>query len=212
MHVIHRGILNKKFKENCLNSFKASFKKKYPVETDIHITKDQKFICYHDFTLKRLFKVNKSIKNSRYEDLKKITEKKIKMPLLTDLLKASKNKYPILIEIKPLFKKKTLMKLINETKKYKKCIFISFKEKNVYNLLKIKSNLNLGLSFSNTANIGEIIKKSESNKIKYLVLDKKFINSKKIHKIKKEKFFYTIKKKQEYRKYSKSNNLIFENL
>ena len=27
------------------------------------------------------------------------------MPLLTDLLKASKNKYPILIEIKPLFKK-----------------------------------------------------------------------------------------------------------
>ena len=106
MHVIHRGILNKKFRENCLNSFKASFKKKYPVETDIHITKDQKFICYHDFTLKRLFKVNKSIKNSRYEDLKKITEKKIKMPLLTDLLKASKNKYPILIEIKPLFKKK----------------------------------------------------------------------------------------------------------
>ena len=88
----------------------------------------------------------------------------------------------------------------------------SFKEKNVYNLLKIKSNLNLGLSFSNTANIGEIIKKAESNKIKYLVLDKKFINSKKIQKIKKEKFFYTIKKKQEYRKYSKSNNLIFENL
>jgi hypothetical protein len=72
--------------------------------------------------------------------------------------------------------------------------------------------LNLGLSFSNTANIGEIIKKAESNKIKYLVLDKKFINSKKIQKIKKEKFFYTIKKKQEYRKYSKSNNLIFENL
>ena len=70
----------------------------------------------------------------------------------------------------------------------------------------------MGLSFSNTANIGEIIKKSESNKIKYLVLDKKFINSKKIQKIKKEKFFYTIKKKQEYRKYSKSNNLIFENL
>ena len=66
--------------------------------------------------------------------------------------------------------------------------------------------------FSNTANIAEIIKKSASNKIKYLVLDKKFINSKKIQKIKKEKFFYTIKKKQEYRKYSKSNNLIFENL
>jgi glycerophosphoryl diester phosphodiesterase len=56
MHIIHRGIINKKFKENNLNSFKASFKKKFGIETDIHATKDEKFVCFHDFTLNRIFK------------------------------------------------------------------------------------------------------------------------------------------------------------
>ena len=55
MHLIHRGIINKNFKENLLESFKQSFKKCYGVETDIHATKDNEFICFHDFTLKRIF-------------------------------------------------------------------------------------------------------------------------------------------------------------
>ena len=63
MHLIHRGIVNKKYKENLLNSFKQSFKKGFGIETDIHATKDNKFICYHDFTLTRIFKKKQSIKN-----------------------------------------------------------------------------------------------------------------------------------------------------
>ena len=43
MHLIHRGILKKNYKENILSSFKASFQKGYGVETDIHATKDNKF-------------------------------------------------------------------------------------------------------------------------------------------------------------------------
>jgi len=50
MHLIHRGIVNKNYKENLLNSFKQSFKKGFGIETDIHATKDNIFICYHDFT------------------------------------------------------------------------------------------------------------------------------------------------------------------
>ena len=49
--LIHRGIVNKKYKENLLKSFKKSFDKGYGVETDIHATKDNEFICFHDFTL-----------------------------------------------------------------------------------------------------------------------------------------------------------------
>ena len=63
MHIIHRGIVNKSYKENCLKSFRASFKKRFGIETDIHSTKDKKFVCFHDFTLKRIFKINKSIKS-----------------------------------------------------------------------------------------------------------------------------------------------------
>ena len=38
--LIHRGIVNKNYKENLLKSFKQSFKKGYGIETDNHATKD----------------------------------------------------------------------------------------------------------------------------------------------------------------------------
>ncbi len=210
MHIIHRGIVNKNCKENNLKSFKASFKKNYSIETDIHLTKDNEFVCFHDFTLKRIFKINKSIKNLDYKVLKNISENKNEIPLLDDLLKLSKDKYYLFIEIKPLFKKNTLIKLINKTKKFKKCIFISFKEKNIYNLLKIKRTLKVGLSFAKNTNLKTILKKSKDKNINCIILDKYFLNNKKIKKIKKKKYFYTIKKKSDFFKYNKNNNLIFE--
>jgi glycerophosphoryl diester phosphodiesterase len=213
MHLIHRGILNKSYKENNLKSFKASFKKGYGVETDIHATKDNKFICFHDFTLKKTFKINKSIKNLNYKDLKNISKNnKTEIPLLKDLLILSKTKHYLFIEIKPLFSKKLLEKLLKETNKFKKCVFISFKEKNIYDLLKIKKETNVGLSFSSNISVKTIIKKSKNENVNCLILDKYFINNKKIQEIKKNKYFYTIKNKKEFFKYSKKNNLIFENL
>ena len=212
MHIIHRGIINKNFKENLLRSFKKSFNIGFGVETDIHSTKDNKLICFHDFTLNRIFKKNLSVKNLDYFYIKKIsTIKKKPIPLLSDVLKASKNKFLLLIEIKPYFSKKILKNLLRETSKYKKCIFISFKHENIYNLLKIKPNIKTGLSFSNRSRIKTIIKKSRNKKIKFVVLDKIFLNSKKIQNLKIKKYFYTIKKKSEFKKYSKNNNLIFEN-
>ena len=207
MHIIHRGIVNKNYKENCLESFKASFKKKYGIETDIHATKDNKFVCFHDFTLKRIFKINQSIKNINYKDLKKF-----KIPLLNEVLELSKNKFPIFIEIKPSLNKKLLSKLINETKKFKKCIFISFKHENIHNLLKINSNVKSGLSFSNKHSVKSILKYRLNKKIKYLILDKKFLDNKKVQLISKEKYYYTIKTRKEFLKYNKKNSLIFENL
>ena len=212
MHIIHRGIVNKNYKENCLNSFKASFKRKYGIETDIHITKDNKFVCFHDFTLRRIFKINKSIKNINYLDLKKIKYKKFKIPLLNEVLELSKNKFPIFIEIKPLLNQKLLSKLISETKKFKRCIFISFKHENIQNLLKINSKAKVGISFSNKDSVKSILKHGINKKIKYLILDKKFLNNKKVQLMSKEKYYYTIKTKKEFIKYNKNNNLIFENL
>ena len=212
MHIIHRGIVSNSYKENCLESFRASFKKRYGIETDIHSTKDKKFVCFHDFTLKRIFKISKSIKNINYEDLKKIKNKNFQIPPLKEVLKISKKKFPIFIEIKPLFNKELLSNLIKETRSFKKCTFISFKHENIYNLLKLNSKLSVGLSFSNKSSIKSILKSSLNKKIKYLILDKKFLNSRRIQIINKEKYYYTIKNKKEFLKYEKDNNLIFENL
>jgi glycerophosphoryl diester phosphodiesterase len=213
MHLIHRGIVNKKYKENLLNSFNQSFKKGYGIETDIHATKDDQFICFHDFTLQRIFKKNLSIKNLKYSKIKEISKKINKpIPLLKDLLESSKNKYPLYIEIKPIFSKLLLKKLLKETSKFKNSVFISFKHENIYNLLKIKKNTKVGLSFSSQTSIKKIIEKSNNKNINCLILDKFFITNKNIQNLKIEKYYYSIKTKLEFNKYNKSNNLIFENL
>ena len=213
MHLIHRGILNRRYKENILKSFKASFKKGYGIETDIHATKDEKFVCFHDFTLNRIFKKKQSVKNMKYSQISNIsTQNKKPIPLLKDLLNASKNKYPLFIEIKPTFSKKILKKLLHETSKFSKCVFISFRHKNIYNLLKIKSSTKVGLSYSRSTSVKAIIKKSNNYKINCLVLDKFFLQNKKIDATKIRKYYYTIKTKSEFKRYGKNNNLIFENL
>ena len=211
--LIHRGIVKKQYKENLLKSFKQSFKKGYGIETDIHATKDHEFICFHDFTLNRIFKKKRSVKNMKYYQIKKIsTQNKKPIPLLKDLLKTSKNKYSLFIEIKPTFSKKLLRKLLKETSKFSKCVFISFKHKNIYNMLKIKSNTKVGFSFSPPTSVKTIIKKSNYKKIDCLILDKFFLKNKSIKDLKIKKYYYTIKTKLEFNKYSKNNNLIFENL
>ena len=212
MHLIHRGIVNKKYKENLLNSFKQSFKKGFGIETDIHATKDNKFVCYHDFTLTRIFKKKQSVKNLNYQKLKEISLKQNKpIPLLQDLLKISKNKFYLFIEIKPKFSTKLLKKLINETSKYSKCVFISFKHQNIFNLLKLNKKTKVGLSFSPPTTVKSIVKKSIIKNIDCFILDKSYIKNKKIQKLKIKKYFYTIKNNSEFKKYKK-NNLIFENL
>jgi len=211
--LIHRGIVNKKYQENLLKSFKQSFKKGYGIETDIHATKDHEFICFHDFTLNRIFKKKESVKNMEYSQIKKIsTQNKKPIPLLKDLLKTSKNKHSLFIEIKPTFSKKLLQKLLKETSKFSKCVFISFKHENIYNLLKIKSNAKVGLSFSPPTSVKTIIKKINNKKVDCLILDKFFLKNKSIKDLKIKKYYYTIKTKSEFNKYSKNNNLIFENL
>ena len=213
MHLIHRGIISKHHKENLLQSFKQSFKKGYGIETDIHATKDNEFICFHDFTLKKTFKKNLSIKNLNYSKINEISTKFNKpIPVLRDLLESSKNKYPLFIEIKPILSKPILKKLLKDTSKYKKCVFISFKHENIYNLLKIKKNTKVGLSFSPPTSIKKIIERSKNINIDCLVLDKTFLKKKNIQKLKIKKYFYTIKTKSEFHKYNKNNNLIFENL
>jgi len=57
--------------------------------------------------------------------------------LLKDLLKISRNKYPLLLDIKPLLTKQGLLSLIKLIKKTKKYGIFSFKEKNLINLYKL---------------------------------------------------------------------------
>ena len=213
IHLIHRGLAKKNLKENTIKSFKYSFKKKYGIETDLHSSKDNELVCFHDFNLRRKFKLNKKIKDINYSELKRIGKKnKTEVPLLKELIKISKNRFPLLLEIKPLFKKKTLMELIKLVKKIKKYGIISFREKNLTNLYKMNKKLPLGLLFTSTTTLKNIKIKSKKKHIKFLVLEKKFLSNKRLGLTRKNIYYYTIKNKTLFEKYKNSKNLIFENL
>ena len=212
-HYIHRGLAKKNFKENTLSAFKYSFKKKYGIETDLQVTKDNQLICFHDFNLRRKFNLNKNIKDINYSTLKKISSKiKAPIPKLKDLLRISRNKYPLLLEIKPLLAKHSLLNLIKLIKKTKKYGIFSFKEKNLVNLYKLNKKLNLGLLFLSTSNLKTIKSKSKKPHVKFLGLEKNFLSNKKLTKIRKPIFYYTIKRKNLFKEYKNRKNLIFENL
>jgi len=212
-HYIHRGLAKKKFKENTIQSFKYCFKRKFGIETDLQVTKDNKLVCFHDFNLKRKFKLNVNVKDIHYSKLKKISNKnKAPIPLLKDLLKISNNKHRLLLEIKPLLNNQNLMSLVNLTKKKKKIRLFSFKEKNLINLYKLNKGLSLGLLFLSNSNLRVIKLKSKKPHVKFLGLEKSFLFNKKLTKIRKSIFYYTVKRKNLFKKYKNSKNLIFENL
>ena len=132
--------------------------------------------------------------------------------MLSELLKASRNKFPLLLELKPIFSLKNLKKLLLETKKCKKCALISFQEKNIYNLSKSKTKLPIGLSFSSTAKIKTIISKSKKSYVDFIILHKVFLKNKSLSMINKPVYYYPILNKKEFIKYNQTKNLVFENL
>ena len=210
--IIHRGLAKKKFKENTLPAFKYCFKKNFGIETDLHITKDNKIICFHDFNLKRKFRMNKLIKNLNFKEINKIAKKfGYYLPELKELVSITKDNSYLMLEIKSLFSKKNLIQLINETKKLKFFSITSFNEKNIRNIYKIKKNLTLGICFASTTPIKKIIKKSKLNYVKIIVMEKKFLLKKKLNIINKPIYYYTARNKEIRNKY-KNKNLIFENL
>ncbi len=210
--LIHRGLAKKTFKENTLKSFKYCFQKNFGIETDLHVTKDNKIVCFHDFNLKKQFKINKYISKTNYKDLVNISRKNKKpIPLLSDLIKESNNKSFLMLEIKPILQKDKINLLLKEVNKLKNFSITSFKEKNIINLYNLRKKLNLGLLIPSTFNFDMIVSKSKKKYIKFLVLEKKFLREKRLNKIKKKIYFYTIKKSSDFKKY-KNFNLIFENL
>ena len=209
-NIVHRGLAKKTFKENSIKAFQFCFKKNYGIETDLHTTLDNKIVCYHDFSLKR-FKSKKLIKNLKYKDINKIASKyTMHIPTLNEIVKISKKNY-LMLEIKSKFTKKNFLNLISIIKRLKYYSITSFNEKNISNLNKIKKNLNLGLVFSSTTSIKLILQKSKLKYLRLLVLEKKFLTNKKLIKIKKPIYFYTLKDKKVRTKFL-GKNLIIENL
>lgn len=101
--IAHRGIYdNKKIPENSLGSFKDALKEGYTIELDVHITKDNQIVVFHDHNLKRMTNVDNEVEKVNYTDIKdlKLLNTNYKIPLLKDVLSLVNKKVPIIIELK----------------------------------------------------------------------------------------------------------------
>ena len=146
-HISHRGLITKYSKENSLKSFKKSFELGYSLETDLRYTKDEEIICFHDPNLRRMYNLDYTIKSLIFSKLDKLTRKKLKITKLDDLLNIYDDKKELFLELKGVFKKSVLLKLLNKTKDFKKITFISFYHKNLFNIKNISSQFKVGASF-----------------------------------------------------------------
>jgi len=216
--IAHRGIYdNDKVPENSIKSFEEAIKKNIPIELDIHLTKDNEIVVFHDDNLKRMTGIDKEIKDIKYSELKelKLLNTKEKIPLLKDVLKLVDGKVLIDIEIKD---DKRLFKMLNLLIK----ILDNYKGDFIIKSFYIKYMFYLNI-FKHNYIRGILIKKIENKFYNYflnsnilikivsphfLAYNKKIINSKIISKNKKRNiktFIWTIKNEDEMNKYKNQN-------
>lgn len=109
-YIAHRGLhnINEGIPENSMKAFSRAVEMGYPIELDIHLTKDGRIVVFHDDNLKRMTGVDKKINELTYDELSKLrlmgTDEKI--PPLIDVLRLVKGRVGLLIELKdtaPLF-------------------------------------------------------------------------------------------------------------
>ena len=98
----HRGYHDEKYPENSIPAFKKALRYKYNIELDVHLTKDEKVVVFHDFNLKRMCGVNKKVEDLTYNELVKynLLDTKYKIPLLSEVLDLVNGKVVLLVETK----------------------------------------------------------------------------------------------------------------
>jgi len=144
LHFVHRGLIDKHSIENTIDAFKESLRLGYGIETDLQVTNDQKIICFHDQTLKRILGSSKKTNETNLNEINALGKKKnIRIPQFIELLRINR-KTPIIAEIKSNFSKEQIFNLVKLCKKIKKLIFISFQYKNLEKIYALNKNLTLG--------------------------------------------------------------------
>ncbi len=102
--IAHRGFHDndKNVPENSILAFKKAINNNYTIELDVHLTKDNKIVVFHDNNLKRVCGVKKVIEECTYKELLNynLLNTKYKIPLLSEVLKLVDGKVGLLIETK----------------------------------------------------------------------------------------------------------------
>ena len=165
MIIAHRGVHNNKnIPENSSLAFKKAVDKKYGIEFDIELTKDDVLIIHHDDSLKRMTGIDKSSEELTFEEIRKLKllDTNEIIPTFKELLDLVDGKVFLDIEIKSTKQVKKVVELVlKELEDYKgKLSLKSFDPKIVNRLKKETDKYKIGLL---------VMKTSKSKKLNLLV-------------------------------------------
>ena len=147
--IAHRGVSGLERENTCPAFVAAGVKTYYGIETDVHVTKDGKFIIVHDNDLKGIAGVDMSIEESTFEELRAVrltdTDGVTKradlfLPTLDEYISICKkyNKQAIL-ELKNKMQMQEIWGIVETVKKQgwvNRTTFISFAGENLVELRK----------------------------------------------------------------------------
>lgn len=145
--------------ENTLAAIEKSIEKGADyAEIDVQLTKDKKVILLHDKTFSRTCDVNKKPRDVTYDKIKHFdagshfshTYSDEKVPLLEDVIKASKRKIKLNIELKPYDNNKkelaeAVCKIVKENQFQNDCVISSLDEKILNQVKEFSPKLTVGL-------------------------------------------------------------------
>lgn len=88
--------------ENSLRSFEKAIEMGYGIELDVHLSKDQIPVVFHDDTLERVCGVEGKVGDYTYEELQqfKLFDTTEKIPSLAEVLELIDGKVPVIVEYK----------------------------------------------------------------------------------------------------------------
>lgn len=145
--IAHRGASGLETENTCAAFVAAGNRSFWGIETDVHVTKDGKYVIIHDDTAKRVSGVDKVVEKSTLEELQAIPlydmqeggfRTDLKMPTLAEYLSVCKRyEKKAVLEFKNRLEYKHIVNIVNlikEMEYLEQVIFISFDWDNLMDL------------------------------------------------------------------------------
>ncbi|MGI6721247.1 MAG: glycerophosphodiester phosphodiesterase family protein [Anaerovoracaceae bacterium] len=100
--IAHRGLHDREAPENSMGAFRKAVEADYPMELDVHISRDGELFIMHDGNIRRMTGVDRKCRDLFSEDLDKyrLSGTEYTIPRLKDVLEMVAGRVPVLIEIK----------------------------------------------------------------------------------------------------------------
>ena len=206
--ICHRGLHNDQYTENSMSAFKNALDHHMALELDVHLTKDNELVVFHDSLTERVTKKVGIIEDLTLEEIK--SDYRLlngeQIPTLKEVFDLIKEQVPIVVELKVY--RKNYKPLVKRVKEELKCI------KDKKNIVLISFDPRALFPFKNSGFMRQLLVTSDP-KYRYVYhfrhffegvdLDYKFLEEEKVRRYCEKHFsnIWTIESKEDFDKYSK---------